>query len=135
MSDLLKTLNNIRTIRAQARELSPESLEEIIEKLLVVAGERRDEEKEKEEATREHREKLQKLRTMLAEQGVDPYELIDEDSPKVRKTQKPRETRPAKYKFTDTNGDEKTWSGQGRTPTGLKVHLDAGRQLEEFLIK
>lgn len=46
MSDSLKTLNNIRTLRAQARELSPEFIEEIVEKLIVIAGERREEQKQ-----------------------------------------------------------------------------------------
>ncbi len=135
MSDSLQTLNNIRTLRAQARELSPETIEEIIEKLLVIAGERRDEEKAKEEANREHKEKVQKLRELLVEQGVDPYELIEEGVAKPRKQKKVRETRPPKYKYTDESGEERTWSGQGRTPVGIKTLLDAGKTLEDFLIE
>ncbi|MBQ0600867.1 H-NS histone family protein [Klebsiella oxytoca] len=135
MSDSLKTLNNIRTLRAQARELSPETIEELIEKLQVIAGERRDEEKAKEEANREHKEKVQKLRELLVEQGVDPYELIEEGVAKPRKQKKVRETRPAKYKYTDESGEERTWSGQGRTPVGIKALLDAGKSLEDFLIE
>ncbi|EIZ1085898.1 H-NS histone family protein [Klebsiella oxytoca] len=136
MSDSLKTLNNIRTLRAQARELSPETIEELIEKLIVIAGERREEEKAKEEANREHKEKIQKLRDLLAEQGVDPYELIEEGgSVKPRKQKKVREKRPAKYKYTDETGAERTWSGQGRTPVGIKAALETGKTLEDFLIE
>lgn len=134
MSETLKSLNNIRILRAQARELSPESLDEIIEKLMTISSERRAEEDAKIEANREHKEKLEKLRAMLAEQGVDPHELIEDGTAKPRKQQKPRETRPAKYKYTDESGNEKTWSGQGRTPLGIKAQLDAGKQLEDFLI-
>ncbi|MGE9715774.1 transcriptional regulator, partial [Escherichia coli] len=36
MSESLKILNNIRTLRAQARETSLETLEEMLEKLEVV---------------------------------------------------------------------------------------------------
>ncbi|RIU55244.1 H-NS histone family protein [Escherichia coli] len=136
MSDSLKTLNNIRTLRAQARELSPEFIEEIVEKLIVIAGERREELKAVEEANREHKEKVQKLRALLAEQGVDPYELLDEGgSTKPRKQKAVRQTRPPKYKYTDESGVEKTWSGQGRTPVGIKAGLDAGKTLEDFLIE
>lgn len=136
MSDSLKTLNNIRTLRAQARELSPETIEELVEKLIVIAGERREEEKAKEDANREHKDKLQKLRALLAEQGVDPHELLEEGgSAKPRKQKKVRETRPPKYKYTDESGVEKTWSGQGRTPVGIKTGLDAGKTLEDFLIE
>lgn len=36
MSDALKIINNIRTLRAQARELTLETLEEMLEKLTIV---------------------------------------------------------------------------------------------------
>lgn len=44
MSEALKILNNIRTLRAQARECTTETLEEMLEKLEVVVNERREEE-------------------------------------------------------------------------------------------
>lgn len=44
MSDALKIINNIRTLRAQARELTLETLEEMLEKLTIVVEERREEE-------------------------------------------------------------------------------------------
>ncbi|XNM58967.1 hypothetical protein ACLK1S_07670 [Escherichia coli] len=44
MSEALKILNNIRTLRAQARECTLETLEEMLEKLEVVVN-RRGEEK------------------------------------------------------------------------------------------
>ena len=44
MSEALKILNNIRTLRAQARECTLETLEEMLEKLEVVVSERREEE-------------------------------------------------------------------------------------------
>ena len=43
MSEALKILNNIRTLRAQARECTLETLEEMLEKLEVVVNERREE--------------------------------------------------------------------------------------------
>lgn len=43
MSEALKILNNIRTLRAQARECTTETLEEMLEKLEVVVNERREE--------------------------------------------------------------------------------------------
>lgn len=43
MSDAFKVLNNIRTLRAQARDLALSDLEEVLEKLTVVVNERREE--------------------------------------------------------------------------------------------
>ena len=53
MSDAFKVLNNIRTLRAQARELPLSDLEEILEKLTVVVTERRDEVEAEEAQNRE----------------------------------------------------------------------------------
>ncbi|HBK0836143.1 TPA: DNA-binding protein, partial [Escherichia coli] len=44
MSEALKVLNNIRILRAQARETDLETLEEMLEKLSVIVDERREEE-------------------------------------------------------------------------------------------
>lgn len=44
MSDALKVINNIRTLRVQARELTLDTLEEMFEKLTIVVEERREEE-------------------------------------------------------------------------------------------
>ena len=44
MSESLKILNNIRTLRAQSREFSLENLEEMLEKLTTVVEDRRQEE-------------------------------------------------------------------------------------------
>lgn len=53
MSDTLNSLNNIRTLRANARELDLAALEEMLEKLSVVVSERREEAQASEAANRE----------------------------------------------------------------------------------
>jgi DNA-binding protein H-NS len=61
--------------------------------------------------------------------GIDPEELLSSlaKAPKAK-----RAVRPAKYKFIDESGEEKTWTGQGRTPSALKKALDDGKSLEDF---
>lgn len=44
MSEALKALNNIRTLRAQARETDLATLEEMLEKLTTIVEDRREEE-------------------------------------------------------------------------------------------
>jgi DNA-binding protein H-NS len=51
-----------------------------------------------------------------------------------QKISKPkRAPRPAKYKYL-VNGKEKTWTGQGRIPSAIQEQLDAGKNLDDFLI-
>lgn len=128
MSESLKVLNNIRSLRAEAREVSLETLEEMFEKLSAVIEDRREEEasfiKEKEK----RQAKLEAIRAKLLEDGIDPEELISGlQTPSKRKST--RETRPAKYKYTDENGNERTWTGQGRTPKIIAEAKAKGKKL------
>lgn len=77
MSDTLNSLNNIRTLRANARELDLAALEEMLEKLSVVVSERREEAQASEAANREKAEKLAKYRELLLQEGIDPNELLN----------------------------------------------------------
>ncbi|MDF7660818.1 H-NS family nucleoid-associated regulatory protein [Erwiniaceae bacterium L1_54_6] len=133
MSESLKALNNIRTLRAQARELALADLEEMLEKFSVVVAERREESHAEEAAVREKAEKLAKYRELLLEDGIDPNELLGslQGAGKPRAKRAPR---PAKYKYTDENGQEKNWTGQGRTPAPIKAAIDSGKSLDDFLI-
>ena len=135
MSESLKILNNIRTLRAQSREFSLENLEEMLEKLTTVVEDRRQEEvaflKDKEE----RQAKLEAFRQQLLEDGIDPAELLSGLS-SSSKPKSSREPRPAKYKYIDENGESKTWTGQGRTPAVIKQAIDnEGKSLNDFLIK
>lgn len=57
----------------------------------------------------------------------------DDDAP--AKEKKPRKVRPAKYKYVDASGEEKTWTGQGRTPKAIQDKIDNhGATLDDFLI-
>jgi len=133
MSDALKALNNLRTLRVQAREIELDVLNEMLEKFSVVVAERREEVNAEQAAQKEKAEKLALYKEMLMKDGIDISDLAglaqNESKPKAK-----RAPRPAKYKFTDENGETKFWTGQGRTPSPIKKALDAGGSLDEFLI-
>ncbi|PSW87793.1 H-NS family nucleoid-associated regulatory protein, partial [Photobacterium iliopiscarium] len=77
----------------------------------------------------EKNEKLAAYKEMLAADGIDINELFDlvTKTPTTKKA--PRTPRPAKYAYTDEDGQSKTWTGQGRTPKFL-----ADKNLEDYLI-
>jgi len=136
MSEALKVLNNIRTLRAQAREYSVETLEEMLEKLDVVVKERREEESHFQAENEERTRKLNQYREMLLADGIDPNELIGTQTPSARTTAKgKRSVRTAKYGYTDEKGESRTWTGQGRTPAAIKKALEEqGKKLDDFLL-
>ncbi|WP_117269461.1 H-NS family histone-like protein, partial [Klebsiella pneumoniae] len=128
-----KILNNIRTLRAQSREFSLENLEEMLEKLTTVVEDRRQEEVTFRKDKEERQAKLEAFRQQLLEDGIDPAELLSGLS-SSSKPKSSREPRPAKYKYIDENGDEKSWTGQGRTPKAITAAIESGKKLEDFAI-
>ncbi|MEQ9770948.1 H-NS family nucleoid-associated regulatory protein [Pectobacterium jejuense] len=133
MSEALKVLNNIRTLRAQARETDLATLEEMLEKLTVIVEERREEEAKTQQEQSERLAKIEALRAKLLEDGIDPAELLGSVSA-TKSTKSKRAPRPAKYKYVDENGSEKLWTGQGRTPKAIAAALENGKSLEDFEI-
>lgn len=135
MSDVIKSLNNIRTLRAQAREYSLETLEEILEKFEVIVNERREDESMAIAQNSERLLKLEQYREMLIADGIDPNELLQPaatDKPVVKAR---RAARPAKYQYTDEKGENRTWTGQGRTPAVIRNAIETeGKTLEDFAL-
>lgn len=76
MSEALKALNNIRTLRAQARETDLATLEEMLEKLTTIVEDRREEENSARKEQEERQAKLEAFRQKLLEDGIDPTELL-----------------------------------------------------------
>ena len=135
MNEFLKTLLNIRSLRAALRDLSFEQLEEVKNKFDQVHAELFAA-TEKERATQaEHQRKLVEFSEMLKVAGIDPRDLVNGASPATssEKGKNKRAPRPAKYKYQE-DGQEKTWTGQGRMPKAIAAAVAGGKVLEEFLI-
>ncbi|KAB5597877.1 H-NS histone family protein [Vibrio parahaemolyticus] len=107
--------------------------QEALAKLTTVVEERREADELEQLEREEQEEKMAAIAKQIAQQGIDVEELVralaNETKPKAKRT-----PRPAKYKYTDANGAEKTWTGQGRTPAPIQEQLDAGKSLNDFLI-
>ena len=124
----LMELLNLRTLRAQSRTYSLEQLQEGLKKLTQVVNERQEEEAKRVAGQREREEKLETYRQLLQADGITVEDLMTLASHSKHKkaTRKPR---PAKYRYIDDDGHEKTWTGQGRTPTFL-----VDKNLDDYLI-
>ncbi|MFQ1929616.1 H-NS family nucleoid-associated regulatory protein [Aeromonas veronii] len=135
MSEFLKVLLNIRSLRAAMRELSLEQLQEAHEKIETIYLERLELAEKEQAAQAEHQQKLAEFQAMLAQAGIDPTELVGSAPTAATATaaKAKRAPRPPKYRYVE-NGVEKTWTGQGRTPKFLAEQLEQGRQLDDFLI-
>ncbi|MEE9709123.1 H-NS family nucleoid-associated regulatory protein [Aeromonas caviae] len=114
MNDFLKTLMNIRSLRAALRDLSFEQLVEAKEKFDEIYAEREQQESKIRAESAERLQKLAEFTEMLRDAGIDPSELVGTAAPAKAggSAKTKRAPRPAKYKYTE-DGQEKTWTGQG----------------------
>ena len=134
MNEFLKVLLNIRSLRAVARDLTLEQLEEGLAKLTSIVEDRRNAEAEERQAREARLSKINEYMNMLRADGIDPSELFPNVTVETEKTSK-RAPRPAKYRYIDDQGQEKTWTGQGRQPLQIRNAIEEeGKKLEEFLI-
>ncbi|HHE3584119.1 DNA-binding protein H-NS-like protein [Pasteurella multocida] len=134
MSDLLKMLTNVRSLRVLARKTSLEQLEIALEKFSLVVEEKREAEAKAEREIAERQARIAKLKESLIQEGITAQELAILLGQESQSQRKKREPRPAKYKYIDENGEERTWTGQGRTPKVIQKALDAGKSLSSFEI-
>jgi len=133
MEDELKLLNSIRDLRAAARDLPLDFLEMVLQKVRLVVSERREKELSRKKVQDDHNERLEKLRLLLLEKGIDPAELVTSTAGD-EKPVKARSPRTARYKYQGENGKTRTWTGQGRMPKVIAEQLAAGKSLDDFLI-
>lgn len=134
MTEMIKTLLNIRSLRAFSRDLTLEQLEEALDKLTTVYLERQESEEEAQKARAEQEERIAQIAKQISQEGLDVEALMARLSGNPT-TKTKRQPRPAKYRYTDGQGLEKTWTGQGRTPSAIQEQLDAGMSLDDFLIE
>ncbi|KAB7671956.1 H-NS family nucleoid-associated regulatory protein [Plesiomonas shigelloides] len=133
--EIISLFKNIRSLRAFAREVDLETLESVLEKLTVVVEERREELSTLKAQEEERARKLEQYREMLKEDGIDLNDLLDIVAKEPAKKQSKRAPRAPKYEYLDENGEVKTWTGQGRTPSVIAKALEKGESLDTFLIK
>lgn len=88
MSEITKTLLNIRSLRAYARELTIEQLEEALDKLTTVVQERKEAEAEEIAARAEQEAKLAAIAEQIAKDGIDLEALISALSGETKRKQK-----------------------------------------------
>lgn len=133
MSELLKVLLNVRSLRAALRDLSIDQIEDAKLKFEQVYQERVKEEEAGQAERAARMEKLEQYRALLAQDGIDPSELVEVDGSSSKTST--RSPRPPKYRYINENGEERTWTGQGRQPVPIRDAITNGRSIKDFLIE
>ncbi|MEC6833584.1 H-NS family nucleoid-associated regulatory protein [Photobacterium toruni] len=129
MQEFIDTLTRYRQAKALLKNQTVEELELITTNLSKILDEKKEQEATLLEEQQEKNEKLAAYKEMLAADGIDINELAAHVTNTPKQQKSPRTPRPAKYAYTDEDGQSKTWTGQGRTPKFL-----VDKNLEDYLI-
>ena len=135
MNDFLKVLLNIRSLRAAVRDLPFEQLEEIKEKFDTVVQEQLKAAEAEQAAKLEYEKKLAEFRELMITEGISAEDLVSGVTVGAASaaSRTKRAPRPAKYAYL-VDGEERTWTGQGRMPAQIATAVENGKSLEDFLI-
>ncbi|WP_199438705.1 H-NS family nucleoid-associated regulatory protein [Vibrio owensii] len=129
--EIAKTLLNVKSLKIATNILSTKELEDGLAKLSKVVSERRDQERELAERQALKMESIESILNSMHEMGVT---IEDLQASLQKDSSSKRNKRPAKYRYISEQGDEKGWTGQGRTPSVIQRAIEAGGSLEDFLI-
>ncbi len=137
ISKLLK-LNSVSKLLKSLSLKDAERFKDVVNKAFE---ENESELRAEEDKVKEKTKAIKEMADGLKGQGIDIKEMLAVigggtigDTPVT--TSKPtRKKRPAKYEYQDENGDQKTWTGQGRMPKPIKSALDSNKAtLEDYKI-
>ncbi|WP_272664054.1 MULTISPECIES: H-NS family histone-like protein [unclassified Providencia] len=126
-------MGSVSSIRKFAKEKDISWLKAAYDKFGAIIQEREEEEALLELERQEIENKKIKLLELAQQMGIDPT-IISFDE---KGTKKPKKMKIAKAKYRFINpltNKEETYSGQGRMKKGLKLLIEQGHTLEEFLI-
>lgn len=116
-----------RRLRASLKEFTLDELEELSQKLNQIICKRKEENANLVKTQQEKLGKIEDIRKQMKAIGISISEL---DPPKTKRKNTPR---PPKYAIM-VNGEQITWTGQGRLPNIFKAELNNGKTLDDFLI-
>ncbi|MBQ1783192.1 MAG: H-NS histone family protein [Gammaproteobacteria bacterium] len=137
MSEFISILTHARRLKAAVEVLTIEQLEEVHAKLGRIIEDKVAEVEAHKAANADRLAKIEELKSQLAAAGISPAELLGgaEVAVKGAKGGKggKRAPRAAKYRYSE-NGEEKTWTGQGRMPSAMANAIANGASKDSFLI-
>ncbi|ALS97948.1 H-NS family nucleoid-associated regulatory protein [Lacimicrobium alkaliphilum] len=113
MSDFIKILTHARRLQAAVKELSVSELEQVSEKLTDVIEKKKQLEAEQQKEAEKKKAVRDAILKQMQEAGLD---INDLEGSAVSAGKRTGQKRPIKYRYTDKDGNEHTWTGIGRTP-------------------
>ncbi|WP_019001814.1 H-NS family nucleoid-associated regulatory protein [Succinimonas amylolytica] len=126
---LKSALSTVKSLKTATKDLTIAELQDIITKVNQVIEERKQEIADRENRLKAYEEALKQIDAIRESSGISEEDFLahytKNTAPSEKKERKPRKPVVPKYRYTTLAGEEKLWTGQGKTPLPLKERMDA----------
>ena len=116
----LRALKNSRNLLAALRDASLDDIDYIIQRLVLIKEKLKNDRLEDERRKAKRQEALNKAMDFLNENNISIDDLLRSKDAIKHKRAKFK----IRYKYTDIDGVQRTWTGQGKTPTPLRLLME-----------
>jgi DNA-binding protein H-NS len=134
MENFVKLATNRNSLKSLVKDFYMDELKKFSSNLKIIIEQRNNKEEKLKEANKKKIEKIEKIRSLLIEQGLSVDDLIKGPLTYILKPEKVKKKVPPKYRLTDLDGTIHEWTGRGITPKVFQQHFDRGHLKESCLI-
>ncbi len=127
MTDFIKTLTRKNSLRKQCQDMSLADIDKVIADLNDIRAEIEEAAQRNAEMEQAKQQQVEEIQRLMKEAGIGLDELKQGVEPVARKSVK------AKYVIQDSEGQEHSWSGRGRTPIAFREYMDQHNLTKEQL--
>jgi DNA-binding protein H-NS len=132
MDNFLKLATNRNSLKSLTKAFYIDELEKFSLNLNIIIKQRKDQELKRKEKNKEKIQKIENIKLLLAEQGLNINDLMADP---LHQAQKPIKAKLLpKYRLVDLDGTTHEWTGRGLPPKVFKQHFDKGYTKESCLI-
>ncbi len=130
-----KELYSIRNLRQALEGQSTKKIDELIARINEIKAEHAEAEKRALEDREKKLSGLKQIKSIITEFGLTQNDLEGIEASTASSGREGRRVMKPRYRFTGEDGVERTWSGQGKTPTALRLLMERdGTKKDDYLI-
>ena len=134
MENFLKLATNRNSLKSLTKDFYIDELEKLASNLNIIIEQRKEKELKLKEKNKEKIQKINNIKLLLVEQGLNINDLINDPISQFYKPVKEKIKVLPKYRLTDLDGVDHEWTGRGLPPKVFKQHFDRGHTKESCLI-
>ena len=134
MDNFLKLVTNRNSLKSLVKGFYMDELKKFSSNLIIIIEQREGQEKDLREKNKQKIQKIEEIKSLLAEQNLSVDDLIGDSLHHISKPIKAKKKLSPKYRLVDLDGTTHEWTGRGIAPKVFQQYFDLGHSKESCLI-